>query len=41
MAWLRIELTTGARDAKPVASRRNAIWRGSPVITMAVRSGVL
>jgi hypothetical protein len=34
MAWLRIESTTGVRDARPVASRRNAIWRRSPVIMM-------
>jgi hypothetical protein len=34
MAWLRIESTTGVRDARPVASKRNAIWRCSPAITM-------
>jgi hypothetical protein len=33
-AWLKIESTSGARDARPAASRRNAIWRRSPAITM-------
>jgi hypothetical protein len=34
MAWLRTESTTGVHDARPVASRRSAIWRRSPAITM-------
>jgi hypothetical protein len=34
MAWLRIESTTGVRDTRPVASRRNVIWRHSPAIMM-------
>jgi hypothetical protein len=34
MAWLRTESTTDARDAMRVASRRNVIWRRSPVIMM-------
>jgi hypothetical protein len=34
MASLRIESTSGVRDARLVASRRNAIWRRSPATTM-------
>jgi hypothetical protein len=34
MAWLKIESTSDVRDARPVASRRNAIWRRSLVIMM-------
>jgi hypothetical protein len=34
MAWLRIESTMSMHNARPIASRRNMIWRHSPVITM-------
>jgi hypothetical protein len=34
MAWLKIESTLGARDVRPVASRRNMILRHLPAIMM-------
>jgi hypothetical protein len=34
MAWLRTESTMGVHDTRPAASRRNAIRKRSPVITM-------